>query len=260
MARTHTIETRRDRLALAEDAGVGRVSWISVFAGVMTAYGTFILVLALVAAVLRAAGIDVDYTADDWRQIGTGAGLVMAGVLFVAYLFGGYVTGRMARRAGVTNGVLVFVAGVLLAIAAGAVVTALTDNAAVLDDLRRLGIPTSASDWADAGLIVGVAALVAMLAGALVGAGLGERWHGKLLARALDPTVGAEAALRQRADDTQAAADRRHDAAEARVVRARGDADLLERDRDGGRTVDTDGDGDPDTVERRGRHRLFGRR
>jgi hypothetical protein len=205
---TEIVETRRDRRLLAADAGLGRVSLLSVLAGVMTAYGTFVLVLAVTAGVLRLLGADTHYSASDWKDIGLVGGLVAAAVLFVSYLFGGYVAGRMARRAGVTNGLLVFVLGLLFLVGAAALANAATDSGEILRNLRSLGIPTTASEWTDAGLIVGIASLAAMVVGALLGGALGERWHGKLLARAVDPDFGPEPERVERRDDWRTSVER----------------------------------------------------
>jgi hypothetical protein len=205
---TDIVETRQDRRLLAADAGLGRVSLLSVLAGVMTAYGTFVLVLAVTAGVLRLLGVDTHYSASDWKDIGFGGGLVAAAVLFVSYLFGGYVAGRMARRAGVTNGLLVFVLGVLFLLGAAALANAATDSGEILRNLRSLGIPTAASEWTTAGLIVGIASLAAMLVGSLAGGALGERWHGKLLTRAVDPGFGPERRVVERRDDWRTSVER----------------------------------------------------
>jgi hypothetical protein len=76
-------------------------------------------------------------------------------------------------------------------------------------NLRNLGVPTSASEWGDIATLAGVACLVAMLVGALLGGALGERWHSKLVSRALDPQVGAEAEARRAAERRAAEAEER---------------------------------------------------
>lgn len=205
---TDIVETRHDRRLLAADAGLGRVSLLSVLAGVMTAYGTFVLVLAVTAGVLRLLGVDTRYSASDWKDIGLVGGVVTAAVLSVSYLFGGYVAGRMARRAGVTNGLLVLVLGLLFLVGAAALANAATDTSEILRNLRSLGIPTTASEWADAGLIVGSASLAAMLIGSLLGGALGERWHGKLLSRAVDPGYGLERERPVQRDDWRTTVER----------------------------------------------------
>ncbi len=203
-------ETARERRELAADAGFGGFSITSVLAGVLVAYGAFAILAGLATAALDAFGDDTNLSTD-WETLGTTGGLVVAGVLFLAYLFGGYVAGRMARRAGVTNGLAVFVLSLVVAIGVTGLVNLFTDGDEILGNLRAVGVPTSSREWSDIGTVAGIGSLLAMLLGAIVGGGLGERWHGKLLARALDPSVGPEA--------------------EARAAAERARADLAERER-----------------------------
>jgi hypothetical protein len=98
-------------------------------------------------------------------------------LLFVAYLFGGYVSGRMARRAGLTNGLLVFIAAlVVVGITVGVVqVTGASGEALerVRESLRNFGVPTSGRQWDDVGTVAGIAALVGMFIGSFAGRGVG---------------------------------------------------------------------------------------
>src|SRR5205807_10172096 len=106
---------KRDRLELAREAGWGGVSWRSVVAGVFVAYGMIGACVGITAAVLHPIGLTLDSLSDnDWRQVGLIAALVAAGVFLGAFTFGRYTAGRMARRAGLRNGVLVAVLGVAL--------------------------------------------------------------------------------------------------------------------------------------------------
>jgi hypothetical protein len=194
MRRQKAIETGRDRLALAKDAGLGRVSLLSVLTGMLVAYGAFVLVAAIAAGILNALGIDpAVFTTNDWREVGVGGGIAVALVLFLSYLFGGYVAGRMARRAGAVNGLFVFLFGVVVAAAVGAAIGTQADTDSILDNLRSLGVPTSGSEWRAIGTVAGLGSLLAMLLGSILGGASGDRWHGKLVARALDPTVGPDA-------------------------------------------------------------------
>lgn len=186
-----TIETRRDRAVLAQDAGYTKISFVSVLAGTLVAYGAFAVLVAIAAAVAQSVGFDTDLADDQWRRLGAGGGAAIAVVLFLSYLFGGYVAGRMARRAGALNGFLVFVLGVVLAVGVAAMVELFTDGEDILRELRAIGVPTTADEWRDVGTFAGIASLAGMLLGSLLGGGLGERWHGKLLTRAMDPDVGA---------------------------------------------------------------------
>jgi hypothetical protein len=193
-----TVENSRDRTVLAQDAGLPRVSFISALAGTMVAYGTSIVLVALAAGIAaRVSDTETStLTSYDWQRIGGGAAAVLALALLVAYLFGGYVAGRMARRAGMLNGFLVFVLGIAVIGGVAAAIGANTDQGTIVDGLRRAGIPTTGSEWRDIGTIAGIASLAAMLIGSIVGGLAGERWHGKLLTRALDPDIGPEANAR----------------------------------------------------------------
>lgn len=198
--RAHARETRGDRAILAQHAGLGRVSLASVLAGTLVAYGAFAVLLAITAAVAEAVGFDTDLSTNEWRTLGTAGGAVVAVVLLLCYLFGGYVAGRMARRAGATNGLMVFVLGVLVAAGVAGLVNVFTDGDDILRNLRNVGVPTSSAEWGDLGTVAGIGSLLAMLAGSIAGGALGERWHTKLLALAADPSVGPEADARAAAE------------------------------------------------------------
>ena len=193
MRRQRAVENRRDRMEMAHEAGYSKVSFVSVLAGVLVAYGAFAILAGITGAVLSALGVETRSLSDnDWRQLGIGTGIGVAVSLFLAYLFGGYVAGRMARRAGAMNGALVFVVGILLAAGVGAAIGSQADGDALMSNLRSIGVPTSGEEYSAIGTMAGLGALAAMLLGSLLGGIAGERWHGKLLTRALDPTIGPE--------------------------------------------------------------------
>jgi 4-amino-4-deoxy-L-arabinose transferase-like glycosyltransferase len=191
-ASDHSYETSSDRASLAREAGVGKLSFISVLAGTLVAYGAFAVLAALVGAAATSIGLTNDLSSNDWARLGTGSAIAGAIVLFLAYLFGGYVAGRMARRAGLLNGLAVFVLAIVLIAAVGALVASQADADAIRTNLRSLGIPTSGSEWSDIGTLAGIASLAAMLLGALVGGVLGERWHSKLTRRAVSGKYSPE--------------------------------------------------------------------
>jgi hypothetical protein len=162
-------------------------------------------------------------------------------VLLLAYLFGGYVAGRMARRAGLLHGVGVFVLALVL-VALVAVITATqTDTSVIRGNLRSLGIPTTGAEWGDIGTLAGIGSLAAMLVGAVLGGLLGERWHTKLTRRAASPDYGPD--RDQPTTDDRAAtaptreADDRDPADHDRAERGRSDGGGATRiDQDGPRT------------------------
>lgn len=194
MRHTQAVENRHDRLELANEAGYPKVSPGSVLAGVLVAYGAFAVLAAIAGGILNAMGVDIDaFSENDWRDLGIATGIAAGLILFLSYLYGGYVAGRMARRAGAVNGAGVFVLGILVAAGVGAAIGSQTGVDGVIDNLRSVGVPTSGDQFRSIGTIAGVGSLLAMLLGSVVGGMNGERWHGKLMRRALDPTVGLTA-------------------------------------------------------------------
>ncbi|MDQ4132529.1 MAG: TIGR04086 family membrane protein [Actinomycetota bacterium] len=216
MGRRVVVESRRDRRALVADAGWSQLSLASVLAGILVAYGAFALLAGIAGGLLDATGADTDITAR-WDDLGVVAGLVVAALLFLSYLFGGYVAGRMARRAGLLHGLAVFVLGVVVLASVAVAIRALAGADSVVENLRELGLPTTGDEWAEVGTIAGLASLAAALVGGVLGGMLGERWHAKLLARAIDPDVGAEAEARRAAELAANEARVRHDESRDRV-------------------------------------------
>jgi hypothetical protein len=173
-------ESPRDRKRLARQAGLGRLSFISVLAGVLVAYGAFAVLAALVGAVAVAIGLDAELASNDWDTFGIGSAVAVAVVAFVAYWFGGYVAGRMARRAGLVNGLAVFALALVLVVVVGAIAASQADTEAIQANLRSLGLPTTGGEWAGVGTVAGIGTLVGMLLGAGIGGVVGERWHSEL--------------------------------------------------------------------------------
>ena len=203
------VEGRHDRLELAREAGWGGVSWGSVVAGVFVAYGVIVACIGIVAAVLHPMGFTLDNLSDDdWQRVGFIAGLVAAAVFLCAFTFGGYTAGRMARRAGFRNGVLVLVFGVVLLAAAAAVAQLEGATSAIADRLESLGAPTDGSTWYGLGALSGAVALGGMILGAVLGGMRGERWHQRLVVRAASPDIGPEADLRAEAERHRRAAEK----------------------------------------------------
>ena len=203
------VEGRHDRLELAREAGWGGVSWRSVLAGVFVAYGVIGACIGIVAAVLNPMGFTLDNLSDDdWQRVGLIAGLVAAAVFLGAFTFGGYTAGRMARRAGLRNGVLVAVLGVALLVVLAAVAQLEGATSAIVDRLESLGAPTDGTTWYGLGVLSGAVALGGMIIGGVLGGVRGERWHQRLVVRAANPDIGPEADLRAEAERQRRAAEK----------------------------------------------------
>ena len=243
MARkTGAIESRRDRAELVRDAGYGPVSLFSLVAGLLAAFGAFAVLSGIASAIAKAANVNTDVSRNDWKQLGTTGGLIVAVVLLLSWLFGGYVAGRMARRRGLLHGLGTFIFGVVLLVVAAAIIRGLSSSKEITDNLRNVGLPTTVKEWKHFFTFAGIASLVAMVLGSAIGGILGERWHARLLGRAVDPRYGAEHDEREAASRHDGRADTRHEEATGRGAAPspaaasrrseRDDVDLRERDRE----------------------------
>ncbi|WP_231839606.1 hypothetical protein [Blastococcus saxobsidens] len=143
----------------------------------------------LLIALLSAAGValgltqgvpSTDEAAAEASTIGIVGGIVLLVVLFLAYLAGGYVAGRMARFDGVRQGIPVFVTGLLVVLALAILGLVLGSGYNVLQQLNLPRIPIDEGTATTAGIITLVAVLLLTLLGAILGGKLGERYHRKV--------------------------------------------------------------------------------
>jgi MFS family permease len=171
----------RDAVAAQHDR-FGGIKWGAAFFGWLSANGLAVVLVALLSAAGVALGLaqNVDTTdeaVDQATEFGIGGGIAVLVVLFLAYLAGGYVAGRMARFDGARQGLAVWLVGlivVLLLAAAGALLGAQYN---VLEDLNLPRIPVDEGTATTAGIITLVAILVVTLLGAVLGGKLGDRYH-----------------------------------------------------------------------------------
>ncbi|MEA2516932.1 MAG: hypothetical protein QOG16_770 [Actinomycetota bacterium] len=169
----------------------GGISGGAILTGVVVAFGAMFLLSALVGGVLTAIGLTAeDVATSDAIQAGIGAGIILVVAQFLAYFWGGYTAGRMARGAGAANGALVPLIAIVVAVLVGAVVASLgaTANLNLPFSTNRLPLENDlVVDW---GLAISIAALAAMFLGGAIGGALGSRWHTKLERRTLDEAPG----------------------------------------------------------------------
>jgi hypothetical protein len=183
--------TARDAVD-AQHARFGGIKWGAAFFGWLSANGLAVILLALLSAAGVAFGLtqaaSVDQAADQAADqataqadtIGIAGGIALLVVLFLAYLAGGYVAGRMARFDGVRQGIAVWVIGLLVLAALAVLGAVLGAEYNVLSQLNLPSIPLSGDTLTTAGIIAGIAALLVTLLGAIVGGKLGERYHRKV--------------------------------------------------------------------------------
>ncbi|MBB3677144.1 hypothetical protein [Modestobacter versicolor] len=176
----------RQQVVAAQKERFGGVSWGSAFFGWLSANGMAVILIALLSAGGLAFGLSEsvdspEQAADSATSgIGLGAGIALLVALFLAYLAGGYVAGRMARFDGVKQGIAVWVIGLVVVILLALAGLVFGSQYNVLAELDLPRIPVDEGTATTAGIISLVAVLVATLVGAVLGGSLGARYHRKV--------------------------------------------------------------------------------
>jgi hypothetical protein len=175
----------RTQVVAAQRARYGGISWGSAFFGWLSANGVAVLLIAILSAGGVAFGLTegldtANEATDNAGAIGIGGGSALLVLLFLAYLAGGYVAGRMARFDGAKQGVAVWVIGlvVVLLLALAGLVFGAQYNVLSRLDLPR--IPIDEGTATTAGIIALVAVLLVTLLAAVLGGVLGARYHRKV--------------------------------------------------------------------------------
>jgi hypothetical protein len=161
----------------------GGVSWLSALVGWLAAAGlTAILsgILGAAGAVLAVTDVGRDVAGSDAQTIGLAGAIALLVVLAIAYWFGGWAAGRMARFDGARQGIAVWVWGVL---AAGVFALLTLIGGAdynVLDRLNLPRVPIDSGTLTTAGLLVLLSSIAVTLFAAMLGGKAGERFHRKV--------------------------------------------------------------------------------
>jgi hypothetical protein len=169
----------------AQRSRYGGIKWGAAFFGWLSANGLAVLLVALLSAAGVAIGLtqgvsSTDEAAQQADTIGVVGGIVLLVILFLAYLAGGYVAGRMARFDGTRQGVAVWVIGLLVVLALAALGLVFGAQFNVLQQLNLPRIPIDEGTATTGGLIALVAVLLVTLLGAVLGGTLGDRYHRKV--------------------------------------------------------------------------------
>jgi hypothetical protein len=169
----------------AQHERFGGIKWGAAFFGWLSANGLAVLLIAALSAAGVAIGLtqgvpSADETTSNADSIGIGGGIALLVVLFLAYLAGGYVAGRMSRFDGIRQGVAVWLIGLLVVVALAVLGAVLGAKYNVLSQLDLPRIPVDEGTATTAGIIALVAVLVVTLIGAVLGGKLGERFHRKV--------------------------------------------------------------------------------
>jgi MFS family permease len=169
----------------AQRSRYGGIKWGAAFFGWLSANGLAVLLVALLSAAGVAIGLtqgvpSTDEAAQQADTIGVVGGIVLLVILFLAYLAGGYVAGRMARFDGTRQGLAVWVIGLLVVLALAALGLVFGAQFNVLQQLNLPRIPIDEGTATTGGLIALAAVLLVTLLGAVLGGKLGDHYHRKV--------------------------------------------------------------------------------
>ncbi|WP_432534111.1 hypothetical protein [Kineococcus arenarius] len=187
----HGPTLNRKEVVEREKDAFGGVKVGSAFFGWLTATGTAVLLTALLAATGTAIGLattsgtpaDAVGTIADQAQGNTGAiglagAIALLVVLFIAYLCGGYVAGRMARFNGAKQGVAVWAWAIVVAIVVAILAAVAGSSYDVLGQVNSFPrIPADLGSLTAESVLTLIGAVVVALVGAILGGLAGMRFH-----------------------------------------------------------------------------------
>jgi len=162
----------------------GGMKFGACFFGWLTATGTIVLLTALLTAVGAGVGLGREIPADPAAapvdKIGVVGAIVVLVTIFVGYLAGGYVAGRMARFNGAKQGFGVWLWAIVAAVVI-AIVSLLVGaqyNFGTVSGLPRM--PIDRGYLSVVGIITAVLVVVVALVGAVLGGLSGMRFHRRI--------------------------------------------------------------------------------
>jgi hypothetical protein len=204
---------RRDRTIEGHAKSArGGVSGGAILTGVVVSYGALLIVSALAGGVLVATGLDPeDIAGGEQVDVGIGIGIGILVGQFLAYLWGGYTAGRMARGAGAANGVLVPVVALIVVVVVAGIAAALGATAELGTPFGTTRLPIEGDYVVEWSVAVGGGILLVMLLGGLLGGLAGARWHTRLE----KDSVHEESAVAERAKPPAPPVARREEAVAA---------------------------------------------
>ena len=185
-ARDERVERTRTTTAAVHErrrAEFGGISWLSTLVGWLAAAG----LTAILAGILTAAGaalalneVGDDVSGSEAETIGLAGGIGLLVVLALAYFFGGYAAGRMARFDGARQGLGVWLWGLLAAAVVALLAVIGGSEYNVLDALNLPRLPVDSGTLTTGGAIALAASIIVTLGAAVLGGKTGERFHRKV--------------------------------------------------------------------------------
>lgn len=176
---THTDDDDRVGVAAARER-FGGLDFPASIAGMLVAIASLLLLAGIASAAVGAIAFQTGIAGNE-EELSLGALITAGVVIFLAFLFGGWAAGRMARYNGALNGFMVAVWFLVLSVALAVLGAVAGDAYNLFGDLRvaEASLPDwFSSDEMSAGAIISsIAFAVLMVLGAILGGIWGTRMH-----------------------------------------------------------------------------------
>ena len=177
-----TRETMRDVRARQRDE-YGGTNWGAAFFGWLVAIGVAVILLSILSAAGTAFGLG-DVSESEAKAnadtIGLVGGILLIGVLVIAYYCGGYVSGRMSRFDGGRQGLGTWLIGLFVTIVVAVAGWVFGSEYNIFEQLNLPRIPVDEGTITTGALIALAAVVILTLLAAMGGGKAGERYHRKI--------------------------------------------------------------------------------
>jgi hypothetical protein len=169
---------------VAQDARKERFGGLNggaAFFGWLVAVAVSVLLTGIIGAIAAGIGSTTQMSQADAESqvgdIGLAAAVVLVVVLMIGYFCGGYVAGRMSRFSGSSQGLGVWITGLIVSIAMIALGAIFGQQYDIFNRVSLPRLPISTDSLTVAGVIAAVVVLAGTLIAALAGGALGTRYH-----------------------------------------------------------------------------------
>ncbi len=151
------------------------------FFGWLVAIAVSVLLTGVVGAIAAAVGSSVHVTQSEAEaqvgSIGLAAAVVLLVVLMIGYYSGGYVAGRMSRFSGTSQGLGVWITGLVVTIAMIAIGAIFGQQYDILSRVNLPRLPVTVDALSVGGVLAALVVLLGTLVAALAGGSVGTHYH-----------------------------------------------------------------------------------
>jgi MFS family permease len=187
--RTEPVVSERGSGVEAARSRFGGVDLPASLAGMLVALASTLILAGLASAAIGAIAFQTGVVANE-EEISLGALITAGVVIFLAFMFGGWAAGRMARYNGALNGFMVAVWFLALLVVLAVLGAIAGDTYDLFGDLQvaKASLPNwfSAEEATTGAIVSSIAFALVMVAGSILGGVWGTRMH-----RQADRTIAA---------------------------------------------------------------------